>query len=414
MGSINKISFLLLGATSLFALPSFRGFLLVHIFLMISFCFSLIELFTKAANKKIFFNQKELLVLSLSIVYYASTMVGTINSQAYSGIVTSQIFILTFLTIFIGYKISNGELLYTFLKGFCISALLTSVFCIIDTIYFYTNFKPLLETILPDNLMEKANEHTFLNRQVIGNLIFYRSSGLSWDPGLTITGVVMAFIIINEDIIKIRYKKTGLIFLFLAVILSISKTSLIALAAYIALTFLKKYKISRTQLLNIVAFSLFILFLYLGLFIDYGKSDPSNERHLKYFSSIFYFYKADFMEILFGYGYTGVGDFFNKHVDWLKESPRFIFGKNLNPESTLTNIFFYGGIIGSLFWLSTFIFSFYNGNKKIKMLLITLLIVSFGYAINSVWFNSLYTTIVLLSLYQGPSRVETKLLHRSS
>ena len=120
------------------------------------------------------------------------------------------------------------------------------------------------------------------------------------------------------------------------------------------------------------------------------------------------------MEILFGYGYTGVGDFFNKHVDWLKESPGFIFGKNLNPESTLTNIFFYGGIIGSLFWLFTSIFSFYYGNKKIKMLLITLLILSFGYAINSVWFNSLYTTIVLLSLYQSPSRVETKLLRRSS
>lgn len=336
-------------------------------------------------------------------------MVGTINSQSYSGIITSQIFILTFLTLFIGYKISNGDLLFVFLKGFCISALITSVFCIVDSIYFYINFKPLLETILPDFLMEKANEHTLMNRQLIGNTIVYRSSGLSWDPGLTITGVALAFILINENIVRFKHKKTILILLLLAVIISISKTSILTLFAYVIFTFLKKYRVSRIQMLSIVTFSLFVLFLYMGLFIDYGKSDPSNERHLKYFSSIFYLPKANLLEIMFGFGYTGVGDFFNRYVDWLQEEPLFVFDKNLNPESTLTNIFFYGGLIGSLFWLLTFIFSFWKGDKQIKILLITLMILSFGYAINSVWFNSIYITLIFLPLLQNRSYKDKKI-----
>jgi hypothetical protein len=262
--------------------------------------------------------------------------------------------------------------------------------------------------------MEKANEHTFMNRQLIGNVLVYRSSGLSWDPGLTITGVALAFIIINENIVRFKHKKVILTLSVLAVILSVSKTSIIVLAAYTVLIFLKKYKFNRIQLLNIAAFLLFVLLLYIGLFIDYGKSDPSNERHIKYFSSIFYLYKADLLEIIFGFGYTGVGEFFNKYVDWLQMEPIFVFDKNLNPESTLTNIFMYGGITGSFFWILTFLFSFRKGNKQIKVFLISLMLLSFGYAINSVWFNSLYITIVLLSLYQSTGKVETKLLHRSS
>jgi hypothetical protein len=414
MGSINKILFLLLGATSLFAVPSFKGFLFVHIFLVLAFSSSLVQLLLQSRDKKILFNRQEILIVFLAFLFYASTMIGTINSKAYSGLITSQIFILTFITVLIGYKISNSELLITLLKGFCISAIITSVFCIIDTIYFYINFKPLLETILPDYLMEKANEHTFMNRQLIGNVLVYRSSGLSWDPGLTITGVALAFIIINENIVRFKHKKVILTLSVLAVILSVSKTSIIVLAAYTVLIFLKKYKFNRIQLLNIAAFLLFVLLLYIGLFIDYGKSDPSNERHIKYFSSIFYLYKADLLEIIFGFGYTGVGEFFNKYVDWLQMEPIFVFDKNLNPESTLTNIFMYGGITGSFFWLLTFLFSFRKGNKQIKVFLISLMLLSFGYAINSVWFNSLYITIVLLSLYQSPGRAETKLLHQSS
>lgn len=398
MGSINKILFLLLGATSLFAVPSFKGFLFVHIFLVLAFSSSLVQLLLQSRDKKILFNRQEILIVFLAFLFYASTMIGTINSKAYSGLITSQIFILTFITVLIGYKISNSELLITFLKGFCVSAIITSVFCIIDTIYFYINFKPLLETILPDYLMEKANEHTFMNRQLIGNVLVYRSSGLSWDPGLTITGVALAFIIINENIVRFKHKKVILTLSVLAVILSVSKTSIIVLAAYTVLIFLKKYKFNRIQLLNIAAFLLFVLLLYIGLFIDYGKSDPSNERHIKYFSSIFYLYKADLLEIIFGFGYTGVGEFFNKYVDWLQMEPIFVFDKNLNPESTLTNIFMYGGITGSFFWLLTFLFSFRKGNKQIKVFLISLMLLSFGYAINSVWFNSLYIAIVLLAI----------------
>ena len=405
MGSINKILFFLLGATSLFAVPSFKGFLFVHIFLVLAFSFSVVQLLLQSGDKKIFFNREEILIIFLAFLYYASTMIGTINSKAYAGLITSQIFILTFITILIGYKISNSELLISFLKGFCVSAIITSVFCIIDTIYFYINFKPLLETILPDFLMEKANEHTFMNRQFVGNVLVYRSSGLSWDPGLTITGVALAFIIINENIVSLKHKKTILTLFIIAVIISVSKTSIIVLAAYTVLIFLKKYKFNRIQLLSIVAFLLFVSLLYIGLFIDYGKSDPSNERHIKYFSSIFYLYKADLLEIMFGFGYTGVGEFFNKYVDWLQMEPIFVFDKNLNPESTLTNIFMYGGIIGSLFWVLTFLFSFQKGNKHIKIFLITLMLLSFGYAINSVWFNCIYITFIFLSLSHNSENI---------
>lgn len=143
----------LMGFVSLFAIPNYKGFILVHLFLLLSFVISFFYLLIYV--KKIKINKKEYIISSLILLYFATTILGTINSEDYDGIISSLIFLLCFLTIFILFKlskISNINLIANYLKGFFFSSLFTSVFSIIENIYYYITFRSLLQDILPKTL----------------------------------------------------------------------------------------------------------------------------------------------------------------------------------------------------------------------------------------------------------------------
>jgi hypothetical protein len=351
-----KISLFLTGFFSLFAIPSYNGVLLVHIFLVISLFLSFFLL--AIYKKNIFLLKTEYFLLSIGILYYASVMFGTINSGAYSGLLTSQLFFMSFLLVIIMHKIgSNYKLINIFLKGFVYSGIATSLYCIIDFIYFYSgNFNTLNNVIWPQMFLSKADDHTFLNRINLFGIILFRPSGFSWDPGLSITGLIIAFVLLSENIVKLKLRKLVFLLFIIAIIISISKTSIISLFFYLFIVKMVqnlhiKFGYGKVPALNFLAVLILFFFLYIGLFIPYdgSVSNLGTARHLKYFSSIFYFYNQNIFEFLFGYGYTGVGKYFNEYVTWLKDFGNFYFDNNLNPESTLTNIFFYGGAVGSLF-----------------------------------------------------------------
>ena len=395
----------LMGFVSLFAIPNYKGFILVHLFLLLSFVISFFYLLIYV--KKIKINKKEYIISSLILLFFATTILGTINSEDYDGIISSLIFLLCFLTIFILFKlskISNINLIANYLKGFFFSSLFTSVFSIIENIYYYITFRSLLQDILPKTLYVSkmmARGESIINLQKVSNIVVYRSNGLSWDPGLSITGVVLGFIIFNENIVNVKYKKILQLLILIGIILSFSKTSLVALFAYFILKYINKLKINKNDIQRIynILFILILLILFIcGFFVEYNYSNEGNNRHLKYFSSIIYFYKQNIFEFFFGYGYTGVGQYFNKYVDWLINVPGFIFGKRLNPESTLTNIFFYGGFIGSLYWILSFYYINNFKNKDIQSILIVIILLMFGYSINSVWFNNFYFILLLTTI----------------
>lgn len=397
----------LTGFVSLFGIPSYKDFILVHIFLSISLFFSVIIFLCKSHYSV---NREERILMGITILYYASTMVGTINSGFYSGLLTSQLFLMTFLLVFIAYKINNDlTLVKKLLKGFVFSGIATSLFCIADSIYFYSgNFNTLNNIIWPEILLSRGSDHGFLNLINLFGVTFFRPSGLFWDPGITITGVTISFIIVSEEIIKIKLKKIVLLMFFIAIILSISKTSIIALFLYFVLKIFQNKVISldigrRITILSIVAVSLFLFLLYVGLFIPYNNETQislGSARHLKYFASLFYFYKQNIFEMLFGYGYTGVGVFFVKYIDWIYFYGSFNYLLGKSPESTLTNIFLYGGIVGSLFWIFTYVMSFLRGDNNVKILLLILIPLCFGYTFSSVWFNMVYFIMIIINIHK--------------
>lgn len=82
----------LMGFVSLFAIPNYKGFILVHLFLLLSFVISFFYLLIYV--KKIKINKKEYIISSLILLYFATTILGTINSEDYDGIISSLIFLL--------------------------------------------------------------------------------------------------------------------------------------------------------------------------------------------------------------------------------------------------------------------------------------------------------------------------------
>lgn len=387
-----KLSLFLFGLTSLFVLPSIGKFILGHFFLLLSIYFGIIVLLKKPVK----FSNDDLLILSITILYSSATLIGSIYSDNISGAITTFIFLIVFFTIFISYKLDQ---LIIFIKGFILSAVVTALFSLIDAYQFYfINQKPLL-SFLPTYLLGKASEHTIENFTYIPllDLIAYRAAGLSWDPGLSITGIVIAYVILdNFYFFNEKLRKIFKFLFIVAILLSVSKTSIIAMIFYFLVKlFIKYYSL---KVLHILPALVFIGFLYIGLVFEYNDAySQGNIRHLKYLSSLFYYFYQDLIGIIFGYGYTGVGVFFNHYVEWLYSVPGFKFEDGLNPESTLTNIFFYGGILGAIFWLFTFIKSYFYGDYRLKLLLLVLIVISFGYAINSIWFNGIYFSIYFLA-----------------
>ena len=399
MLNLLKINLFFLGLVSLFAIPRFNGFTLIHFFLMFSF---LISFFYFLINiKYIKFKEMEIFILVFGLLYVLATIVGAIVSESYKGILSSFIFLLVYLIAFFIYKI-NYKLYYSFFKGFVIGAIITAIYVIVDEIFFYLHGIPLNEYIFPKSLLG-LGMHGFKNLIKIFGVILYRPSGFSWDPGISITGLAVAFILLNEDFVKIKFKSFFLFLLLVAMILAVSKTSILSIVIYFFIKLIQNKMIvideRKISLLIISFFVVLFFMMFLGLFLEYNcfEKGAGNIRHLKYLSSIFYYPYQNFFEIIFGYGYTGVGVFFNKYVTWFNSMPCFYFRENLTPENTLVNLFFYGGLLGLIFWIFIFSIILFYGNNKFRLLLIILIIIMNGYNINSVWFNFIIFSMFFIS-----------------
>lgn len=402
MGLLSKLYYLT-GLFSLFAIPSYKGFLLVHIFLLTSLYFTLFILFLKVPNQKLKLSKNEIILVNLAFLLYISSIIGAMLSDVISGILFSQIFIITFITVSLAFKI-NKNLIKSLLKGFVASSILTSLYIILQSVFFYLYSINLTTVIFPEVLLEKANEHTFTNFININGLIFFRSPGFSWDPALTATALIFSIILITENIVFVkRFKLFMIVVLTIGIFLSVSKVSIISLFIYWTAKILRLHRLKlilgsyKIHLLSLATFLTFLILLYIGFFFKYTSDAEGDIRHIKYFSSLFYYFYQSIPEILFGYGYRGSGEFFNKYVEWFNSVPGFLFDKGSAPESTLTYIFLVGGLCGSFFWIFTYIYAFIKGGKEIKILLFTMLLVTFGNTINSVWFVMLYLSIFYIS-----------------
>ena len=401
-----KISLFLTGFFSLFAIPRYHGFIIVDIFLLSSFFISLIFVFIK---KNIMLSKFELFFLSIGLLYYAVVQIGTLNYYNFSGLLTAQLFFLAFLIIFMSYKLNDDlSLIFVFIKGFIYSALITAVFIIIEEIYYYAEGFKSLSYILFNKFVPKDVYLTiFIYIKGLGAI--YRPSGFSWDPGLSVTALVIAFILIRESIVYVKFKKSILLLLFLSIMISIDKTSIITIFLYLIFKFFQNkwmvlYPKFKIHFLSIVLIFSFLFLLYFGLFIQYNISNL-DYHHLKYLGSLFYLYKENPLEFLFGFGYKGIGSFFNHNINWLK-SENFKFSKGTSPESTLTDMFFYGGIIGLFYWGFTFFYSYVKGDNRIKLLMFSMFFILYGYTINSTWFNCIYISIFFLSYHNYKNQKE--------
>ena len=422
--NILEITIFLEGLVSLISIISYKGFLLVHVFLIVNLTLSLIYIFV--ANKIFVLNNKWLKMVLLAFVFYFATLIGATNSNDFQGgLIASQLFLLTFSSIILYYIIDNDNLKFIliFVKGFIYSAVITSLYTIIDTLHFYLghNHKSLNVIIFPKYLMLKANGHYLSNFQhidIIGHhLLLYRSSGFSWEPGVTFPAVVITLILLNENIIIIKYKLLLLLIIFIALIVSISKVSLVALLIYFLIRIFKNKNVKLTKTikikaLNFLPFLSFIFLFFIGFFIPYltytdaNFLTQGNERHLKYFSSVIDYYKANISQILFGFGYRGVGEFFNKYVVW-RTSTGFRYLVGYGPPSALTDLFLWGGLVGIIFWFYSYYVTFINGSNGIKLIMIILIFLMFGGTINSVWFNSIYISIFIMSYSKKLNKTAT-------
>jgi hypothetical protein len=300
-------------------------------------------------------------LLALSILFYVSTMLGALVSNILTGMLFSQIFLISFLLLFFASKIDKF-LIKKFLEGFVVSGVISAIYIMFQTVFFYLYHINLNEKLFPEFLLDKAQGHILTNFIGLGGIIFFRASGFSWDPAIVASALVFAIILINENIVNFKnFKFLAIIILTIGVLFSLSKTSIIGLFIYYIIKSLKFYKLRITlgnlkiSMLSLITIFSFFILLYFGLFLEYtGEGDI---RHLKYFSSLFYFFNQNIFEIMFGYGYKGAGEFFNKHVDWFnKDIYGFSFKEGFTPESTLTNIFLWGGLLGSFFWIISYIY----------------------------------------------------------
>jgi len=123
----------------------------------------------------------------------------------------------------------------------------------------------------------------------------------------------------------------------------------------------------------------FISEIDLGLYFDEGTV-----RHIKYFSELYNLVYASLPEMVFGYGYRGTGEFFNRYVLWLNEVHGFEFSEFSVAESTLTNLFLYGGILGSIYNLFLY-FSLLVKEKDYKYIVYLFILLYFGYTFENIW-----------------------------
>ncbi|MCM1321063.1 MAG: hypothetical protein NC041_05290 [Bacteroides sp.] len=329
---------------------------------------------------------EEVILLFLVVLFFFCSVMGAIFSFGYSGIMTSFAFLLSFLITLSSVKTGYNKVL---LKGFFFCAFFSSIWILMDATQFYLLTRtPLIWQVFP--ITSDPNiigvPHPFLQLTSLAGIPLYRPCGFSPDPGCSVTAISLAYVLYKERIVTVKERKIYDAIIILAIIVSVSKTSIIALFFYFLFRKfnfldLREKETHQPLMLKICIILIFVLF-FVGLVLPYtGKG---NERHLKYFASLVYVPTAELQYVLFGYGLTNTGFFFDNYVPWLMNQEFQLTGAIC--ESTLTNVFLYGGILGSLLWFYVFFLVWKSKDTKVAGIFTILILLSFGYTISGAWF----------------------------
>ena len=340
VASINFI----IGLFSLFFIPKIGLFTLSNVVFLS--CFFIILLLMIVNLRIIKINLKSFIKYLLIIIFINFTIIGAINSwDIQHGVLSSIMFFNILTAVFLSYLFNKYFYIY-FFKGFIYSAFLSALWVILDFIFFNYNGYSINEFIFPQNLLDVNHKITFVLNY--NGILLYKPAGFSWDPGMSITAIVVAFILVDQNIIKLKFKKLFMFIYMIAVIISLSFTSIFSLVIYLLVKlFFKetnftfnKLKISSLGLITIFSF---LLLLIVSFSVDLGKATNAIEggklTHLKYLSGIEYYFDGKLINIFFGYGFRGIGEFYNQYVSWFEGH----FLKGQNPENVLILFFIWRG-----------------------------------------------------------------------
>jgi len=389
---MKKLAYLI-GFFSLIFIPYFYGIKIVDLFLLITLYILIIYVFLK----KITFNKISVIYLCLFMFYFICTIMGAVyNTESYNGIFVGIRYILIFITSLL-LLLYNSSMYQYYKKGFVHIAYLTVLWILLDTLYYYYgNIGISINEHLFSTLMI-GNDHVLTNRFKIGDLpLLLRASGFGWDPGGIAPALLIAFIIQSYE--KGKYK----FLLILGILLTLSKTTIIILIFFLIYKFLEQY---NQKVSYFFIFSFFIIVFTISLIANekirsvYGDG---NFRHIKYPSSIIYNLNTSPLEFLFGYGYRGTGEFFYKHVDWMKSQDfmnSIADSKNKVVESSFTNLFLYGGFLGSLIYFSFICIAIFFGTKEERAIVAFIMMSFVGYTFENLWTN-MFIYMILFRIIQ--------------
>ncbi|MCS6983685.1 MAG: hypothetical protein NZM25_00985 [Leptospiraceae bacterium] len=394
----------LLGLVSLFLLPALGRLTLAHLFFTI-FALYLISWLVSAKLVMPFlsFLKKNRLFALLALLYFISTSIAAVKEKNPMGLLASLMFLGVFWGAAVVYFMEEqgqNTLFLFFLRGFCHSAVVTSFILLVDVWLYRTSGKILLQ-YLPTFLTTPAGEHVLINTDhpLAPYLSFWhplRPAAFSWDPGLNIPALVIAFVVINEGLLIMKYNRLVRFFLLLGIFLSFSKTSVIACLAYLLLKgifFVLRHKEKAQSFMERWFPLLLFLFLFhIGFFFAYEALPMTYSRHLKYLGSVVYLVKTSVWDILFGFGYRRTGYFLLNHVPWFQQDKQ--FDPYADIESLLTNVFLWGGAMGSLFWLYSYVKAYMGSKRQERLLLLVIMFLSFGYNFHTVWFLFFYLSFL--------------------
>lgn len=395
MNKILGVLYFLTACVSIILYPNFYGLRFVQIG-MIAILFLVYQI---VCIDKLIFSKDECRLLFLTLLFFFCSIIGAITSNGTSGILTSFVFLIAFITTLSSIKYGfNNQLL----KGFFFCGLLSSIWIIIDAIQFYLfTREPLIWQVAPitKNPDAMGRPHPFLNLASVFGIPLYRPCGFSPDPGCSVTGITLAYVLYKEDFFEIKKRKLYDLIVFTAIIVSISKTSIFSLIMYFIIKKVPNYYIPmKNKKINFLVFLAYIeltCLFAIGLITPY--TGDGNERHLKYFASLIYAPTSNLIYFLFGYGLTNTGIFFDNYVPWFSSVGNFKLENHIC-ESTLTNIFLYGGLLGSFLWMFVFYSIIKSNNPKHLILLDIIIFLSFGYTISGSWLYFVLFSICLRSM----------------
>ncbi len=200
-----------------------------------------------------------------------------------------------------------------YFRGFIAGCVATSLWMIADAVTFYLIAGRSLNDILfASDAASKLHSLTNIEDTSILPIPFFRPSGLSWDPGISIPGLVLGVVLGDWY----RWSRLWRALVVFAVLLSFSRTAYLALGVYFAYRLLKKVFPARfAKQVFTAVIAAFCLNSARSLYRP-PDVDAGSLRHLRYIGSLVYMYGAPFAEKVLGYGLGGSGVFFDKRVPW--------------------------------------------------------------------------------------------------